>query len=256
MAHIIAIANQKGGICKTTTAVNLTIALKKAGKKTLLIDTDEQANATDTFRGNYEEATTLFDVLFEKVPIKEAIQKTQYGDLIAGDPLLNEADQRLTKLGRERELKKAIAPIVDEYDFIILDTPPGLGIMLINSLTAAQSVLIPVEPDRYSFMGLQRFFDTLEDIKDISNPSITPLGILLVKVDSRTNLSKEFLDSLPELALEKWKANVFDTKIRFSVAVKYSQIDQTGLSDYDPENTVSIDYEKLAKEVINEVANG
>lgn len=253
MARIIAVANQKGGICKTTTAVNLTIALQKAGKKTLLIDTDEQANSTDTFKGEFEGKTTIYDLMFENAPIKEAIQQTQYGDLIAGDPLLSDADQKLTQINRERVLKKAIEPVVDEYDYIILDTPPGLGMMLINALSAATEVIIPLEPDRYSFMGLQRFFDTLDNIREIINPEIKPLGILLVKVDARTNISKEFLDSLPELAFSKWNTPVFNTKIRFSVAVKYSQIQQMGLSDFDSKNTVTMDYDTLAKEIMSEV---
>lgn len=124
MAKIIAIANQKGGIGKTTTAVNLTIGLNKTGRKTLLIDLDQQANATDTMKGKIDHTATIYDLLFEGDSVENTIQHTKNGDIIAADPLLSEADKRLTELGRERQLKKSIAPIVPIYDYIIIDTPP------------------------------------------------------------------------------------------------------------------------------------
>lgn len=256
MTKIIAIANQKGGIGKTTTAVNLAICLHYAKRKTLLIDLDQQANATDTLKGKIEDTSTIYDVMFNKKDPKNAIQKTSYCDLIAGDLHLSEADQKLTKLGREHKLKQVISPIKNDYDYIILDTPPGLGIMLINALTFAEYVIVPVVPDHYTINGLQRFFETLETIKDFTNPNIKPLGILLVKVDERTNISREMAENMPDVAKENWNVKVFDTKIHSSVAVQYSQIERVGLLDYDPNNVVAVDYSQFTKEVINEVENG
>lgn len=256
MSFIIAIANQKGGIGKTTTAVNLTICLNKVGRKTLLIDLDQQANSTDTMKGKIENTSTIYDVLFSNAAIQESVQKTEHGDLIAGDPLLSQADQKLTELGREHKLRKAINEIKDEYDYIILDTPPGLGIMLINALTCANAVIIPVVPDHYTIKGLQMFFETLASIKEVTNPNIKPLGILLVMVEERTNISKELTENLPEVAKIKWNTKVFNTTIHRSVAVRYSQIQQTGVIDYDPSNTVAIDYALFTKELLSEVENG
>lgn len=253
MGIILAIGNQKGGIGKTTTAVNLAMSLTFLKKKVLLIDLDQQANATDTFKGKIDNTATIYDILIDNSPVQDTIQKTPSGDIIAGDPQLADIERKLAEIGREHQVKKHLSTIVKDYDYIIIDTPPNLGVMLTNALTFANYVLIPVEADRYATQGLQQFFNTVESIKEYSNPNLKVLGIFFVKYDDRTIIAKEFRDMLPEIAQKTWHTKVFDTKIHSSIAVKYSQLEQTSLIDYDASNTVSLDYAKLTKEILEEL---
>ena len=139
MAKIIAVTNQKGGVGKTTTATALATGLTRDGYKSLLMDLDPQCNSTDTFRAIIHDQATLFDVLVDRYPISQSIQHTEIGDIVAGDPLLEDAEQKIAEQGREYRLSEALDGLEENYDFIILDTPPNLGILLTNALTAADS---------------------------------------------------------------------------------------------------------------------
>lgn len=167
---IVAITNQKGGVGKTTTATALASGLNRKGFNTLLVDTDPQSNASDTYRAT--DKPTIYEVFENKVSAVEVIQSTDQGDIIAGDLRMSAADMTFTKQGREYILKKALKPIESRYDYIIIDTPPALGIITINALTAAHSLIIPMLADRYSLQGIAQLSDTIETVKEYSNPDL------------------------------------------------------------------------------------
>ena len=160
----IALANQKGGVAKTTTATALAGALQKQGQRVLLIDTDPQCNASHTYQATIDGVTTLYDVLIDGAPLTDAIQHTPVGDIVPCDPLLSGADAQIVKIGKEHLLRKALAD-VSGYDVVMIDTTPALGILLINALTAADTVIVPLTADTYSVDGLAALMDTISQIQ-------------------------------------------------------------------------------------------
>lgn len=249
MSRIISIANQKGGVGKTTTATALAYGLKKREKKVLLIDTDPQCNSSDTYRAKIEGQTTLYDVMCNKEPIEEAIQHASIGDILPSDPLLSQADSVLVKTGKEHILKKAIAEVNSLYDYIIIDTPPTLGILLLNALTASDTVIIPIGADRYSLQGLSQFEETINAIKEFTNPNLTLAGFIFVKHNNRTNLSKDIESNMPEIAF-KMGTNLFRSTVRESVAAREAQALQENLIKYAPQSTTAQDYMMFVDEII------
>lgn len=248
MAKVFAIANQKGGVGKTTTSVSLAAALRTNKKRVLLIDTDPQCNSTDTYRAKVQNETTLYDVFKERISIREAIQKTAAGDIVASDKLLEDADQLFTQQGREYILREALEEIQGEYDYIIIDTPPRLGVMLSNALTAANSVIIAVVADRYSLQGLSELLVTIKNCRKYANKHLQIEGLLLTMFNARTNLSKDVLSTVNQIA-EKFETKVFTTQIRASVAAKEAQTNQQTIFDYAPYSTTGLDYAQFAKEI-------
>lgn len=252
MAKIIAITNQKGGVGKTTTATALATGLNREGYKTLLIDTDPQCNSTDTFRAIVHGQATLYDVLVHEEPIKEAIQHTEIGDIVAGDPLLADAEQKITEQGREYRLKEALATIdTEEYDFIVMDTPPDLGILLTNALTAADSCVIPITADRYAMQGLSQLADSVRRVRKYSNSDLKIDGLLIVMNEPRTKMSREAKASIPEIC-EQLDTKCFQTHIRKAIAVKEAQKRRVSLFTWDAECTAAKDYEAFIDEYIRE----
>ena len=164
---IIAIANQKGGVGKTTTSVNMATVLSKLGKKTLLIDTDQQTNSTDTYRATYEGEATLYDCWLaeEKENILDCIQHTEIGDIVPGDPLLRGAETQIARdpVAGLTSFKKMLAPLKD-YDYVLVDCPPSLGALLQAILIAADEVIIPVTADRYALQGLSQIWETIQNV--------------------------------------------------------------------------------------------
>ena len=176
---VIAIANQKGGIGKTTTATALASILNAREHKTLLIDADVQRNSTDTYQAKFDGVPTLYDVLLEEnhpMKLSEVIQTTEAGDIVAADPLLAEAESKLLNKGLKgyQVLKKALQELND-YEYVIIDTPPAVNMILRNVLTAADEVVIPITPDRYGFQGISDFAESIEDIKQL-NPNLNVAG--------------------------------------------------------------------------------
>jgi chromosome partitioning protein len=245
---ILAIANQKGGIGKTTTATALSSGLSLRGKRVLLIDTDPQCSASDTYQARTNEVATLYDILIDAEDAANAIQHTSCGDIIACDQLLADANKKLTGLGDEKKLRKALANIAAEYDYIIIDTPPGAGILLYNALTAAENLIIPITADRYGLQGLSQLFNTVRAIKENTNPDLRVSGMLLIKHNERTNLSKAISDSLPDIAKEM-ETIIFDTYIRESIVTKEAQTNRTTLFSHAPNSTTAQDYAEFIDEL-------
>lgn len=247
MAQIIAIANQKGGIGKTTTALALTDLLNAQGKKTLYVDMDPQCNGTDNFRAKVEGEGTLYDLLVHGDT--DCIQYTDRGDIIAGDPLLKDDEKYLTGVAAPYKLKKGLEKIMDLYEYIILDTRPALSVLLTNALTAADKVIIPLTPDRFGLQGLTQLHDTILGVKEFTNPALKVDGLLLVKYNGRTNLGKDIRSSLPKYA-ELYETRVYDTAIRESIKTREAQAAQESIFTWDPGCTTAEDYRSLLKEII------
>lgn len=250
MARIIAVTNQKGGVGKTTTSVSLATGLQIRGKKTLLIDTDPQCNATDTYRASVNGKATLYDLLFENVPALQCVQHTEVGDIIASDPLLREAEMKFPNdPSRSFILKEHCEDLYNEYDYIIIDTPPTIGVILANIITYAEEIIIPVTCDRYGLNGIEQLHMTIESSKKYTNPNIKILGMVLIKYSERLKICKEISEGLPNVA-EMMNTKVFQTKIRESVACRMSQSAKKSIYDYDMKSTTSNDYMKLCFEII------
>lgn len=249
MAKIIAITNQKGGVGKTTTATALATGLHLKGKKTLLIDTDPQCNSTDTYRAQTDGVATLYEVLCEGEPALTSIQHTASGDILAADKLLSRAESRLPTVGNDSVLKAALEPIKGLYDYIIIDTPPALGVLLANALTAADTVIVPISPDRYSLQGLADLQQTIVAAKRFTNPALTVSGLLLTQYNGRTNLAKDITSDMPDIA-KALGTQVFNTPIRISVAAKEAQVMRTSLYEHAPNSTTAQDYMQLVEELL------
>ena len=249
MSKIIAFCNQKGGVGKTTTATTMAAALQLRGYKVLLIDGDPQGNATDTYRAAVKETATLYDFLFEGEPANECIQKTNHGLIIAADPLLKEASKHLDGVSGAYRLRERLSAIRDDFDFILIDTPPTIGELLTNALTASDEVIIPVTADRYGVQGLAQLQETIADIRKYTNKSLTVAGMLMVKYTWRTRLSREIHKQLKEIA-EMFGTIVFKSTIRESTKAREAQTMQMSLFEYAPKSTTAVDYEAFVEEYL------
>ena len=258
----ILIANQKGGIAKTTTCTALASGLALKGYKTLLIDADPQGNSTDTYRAEVEGHATLYDVLLDKdrIPLSEAIQHTDAGDIVAADPLLSTADQVLLSdpegfyrmVDAIRDLENFVDPADKKtYDFVVIDTGPADNSILKNCMVAADYIVIPVTADRYSLQGLAKLNDTIVAIQRRHNRSLKVLGLLLVKYDKRTRLAQEVREVLDSVS-EAMNTRVFDTTIRESIKAKEAQAKRKTLYAHAPYSTTAFDYKRLVEEVVEE----
>lgn len=252
--NVIAIANQKGGVGKTTIATAMASILNEQGKKTLLIDTDLQCNSTDTYNAKVEDTYTLYDVLLEDKPVNitEAIQHTEYGDIIASDPLLSEADSKLASkgIGGFMALKEAIDTL-EGYDYVIIDTAPAINMILRNVLSAATDVIIPMTTDRYGLQGLYELNISIRDAKRL-NPNISILGILLVRFNKRMILSRDIQENLNQIANDMG-TKVFKSTIRENAKVREAQALRTTLIKYDKSAPALEDLKQFVKEAVKEM---
>jgi len=250
MGKIIAIANQKGGVGKTTTAINLSSALSFAGAKVLVVDMDPQGNATSglgVVLGDNE--SSIYDVLIGRSQAIDTVRRTNVDnlDIIPGDINLSAAEVELvTEMSRETKLKKALASVMEEYNFIMIDCPPSLGLLTVNSLTAADSVLIPLQCEYYAMEGLGQLLNTIRLIRESLNEDLELEGILLTMHDPRNNLSKEVQKQVEDYLSESIFKTIIPRNVRLSEAPSYGQ----SIIEYDIRSKGAASYIELAKEML------
>lgn len=250
MARVISVANQKGGVGKTTTTVNLGACLAYLGKKVLLIDTDAQGNATSGLGIRKPDVENdIYDILVNEFPIKETILKTSRENLsiVPATLQLAGAEIELTSMmARESRLKMAINEITDEYDYILIDCPPSLGHLTINAFTASDSILIPVQSEYYALEGLSQLLNTIRLVQKHFNPNLQIEGVLLTMLDARTNLGAEVVGEVRKYFQEK----VYDTVIPRNVRLSEAPSHGMAIIDYDAKSKGAESYQALAKEVL------
>ena len=269
MAIKIAVTNQKGGVGKTTSAINIADALRHAGYRVLFIDLDPQHNSTSTYGAEMDGVETIVDVLKNDCTAKEAIQKTPLGDIIPGDFLMAQEENTFnSRKAREQLLKRRLTDLEDEYDFIIMDTPPNLGIYMTNALTAANGCIIPIKAEQYAIDGFSLLIDTINEIVEVLNPDLKIYGVLLGMYDRRNSMDKEIFEVLPAIGEQKG-FRVFKTPIRVSQDIKKVQgirqpLDENGkpqpvnrsLFDNYGSSNAAIDYVNVMKELLEVISNG
>mgnify|MGYP000147000468 FL=1 len=243
----VSVINQKGGVGKSTTAEMLVSALSLKGFKVLAIDLDAQGNLSYSLAADLN-SPTILEVLTEEISVKDAIKKAR-ADVISSNKALAGADAFIADTGKEYRLKEALEKIAKNYDFCIIDTPPALGILTINALTASDSVIIPAQADIYSLQGIENLEETIKAVKKYCNPNLKIEGILLTRYNPRTILSREVSEMAEKLA-EKLETKLFKAKIRDAVAVKEAQISQESLFKYAPKSNVTKDYEGFINEFL------
>jgi chromosome partitioning protein len=248
MASVIAFANQKGGVAKTTSTLNLAVALAEEGKRVLTVDLDPQGNLTMSQGLNPDTIErSMYDVLVHRLPLEQVIHKGEI-DLAVSSIDLAGAELALSSMiGRERALERAIFPVKGEYDYVLIDTPPSLGLLTINALVASDGVIVPVQCEYLSLRGLVQLENTLSMIRENLNPHVGIQGILPTMFDGRTLHAREAV----EILQENFGDLVFKTRIRKTV--RYAEAPVKGLSvlKYEPQGSAAQAYRDLAKEVMN-----
>jgi chromosome partitioning protein len=257
MTHTIAISNQKGGTSKTTTAINLGGALADLGKKILLVDADPQGSLGVGFGIDVSRLEkTIYDVMVQGVKLETILRPVRDSiDLAPANIYLSVAELQLAgEIRREDRLRNALTPVKDQYDFVLIDCPPSLGLLTINALSAADAVLIPMSCDYYSLVGVRLLLETIGRIQAQLNPQLKILGVLPTRFDRRTLHAKEVLDEARE-KLAKQKIKVFDTIIRETVRLKEAPIAGKTITEYQSKHPAADDYRVLAQEVVNEFSS-
>lgn len=248
----ISIANQKGGVAKTTTALCLANGLQECGYKVLMIDMDPQCNTSSTYKAVQEDTNTLYDLLHEDCTIEEAIQETDSGDIISGDNHLAGIEGEFAAhIKNYSLLRKKLTEIADNYDFTIIDTPPNIGFYMTSALVASDGVIVPLKAEKFAIDGLAQIMSNINDAKDV-NPDLKIYGVLLTVYDKRTALDTIVHDQLPEIGKEQ-DFNVFRTSIRTCQQIKEAQSRQVRLFDEYPNCNAAIDYANLIRELLEQL---
>jgi chromosome partitioning protein len=248
LSTVIAFANQKGGVAKTTSTLNLGVAFREQGLKILCVDLDPQGNLTMSQGITPDDVMrSMFDVLVHRLPIEEVIHRAEI-DLAVSSIDLAGAELALSSMiGRERALEKALLPIKGNYDYVLIDTPPSLGLLTINALVASDGVIVPVQCEYLSLRGLVQLENTLSMIRENLNPHVEIVGILPTMFDRRTLHSREAIEILEE----NFGDLVFNTRIRKTIRYAEAPVKGSSVLKYDPSGSAADAYRQLAKEVRN-----
>ena len=248
MARVYALANQKGGVAKTTSPVNLGAALAERGRRVLLIDLDPQSNLTMSQGFDPEKLEgSMYDVLVHKTPIAEIVRTGEVDVAVSSIELAGAELALASMIGRERALEKALLPIQADYDTILIDTPPSLGLITVNALTAADGVIVPVQCEYLSLRGLVQLEQTLTAIRENLNPRVRILGILPTMFDARTLHAREAVSILEE----NYGDRVFTTRIRKTVRLAEAPVQGQSVLRYDSRGAAAQAYRQLAEEVLS-----
>jgi chromosome partitioning protein len=248
MATVLAFANQKGGVAKTTTTLNLGVALVEQGMRVLAVDLDPQGNLTMSQGWNPDEIDrSMFDVLVHKLPVTEIIRQNEIDVAVSSIDLAGAELALSSMIGRERALEKALMPVRESYDYVLIDTPPSLGLLTINALVAASGVIVPVQCEYLSLRGLVQLENTLSMIRENLNPHVAIQGILPTMFDRRLLHAREAV----EILKENFGDLVLNTRIRKTVRYAEAPVKGQSVLKYDPTGEAASMYRDLAKEVLN-----
>jgi chromosome partitioning protein len=251
-ARIISFANQKGGVAKTTTTLNLAVAFAESGHQVLVVDLDPQGNLTMSQGIDPDKVEgSMYDVLVDHIPIREVIHRREIDVAVASIDLAGAEIAMSMQIGRERSLEKALATVVDDYDFICIDTPPSLGLLTVNALTASDKVIVPVQCEYLSMRGLVQLQNTMQMIRENLNPRVHIEGILPTMLDSRTVHAKEAVEILEE----NFGEMVFKSRIRKAIKFAEAPVRGSSVLKYDPNGNAANYYRELAKEVLTNGAS-
>lgn len=253
MAKIIAIANQKGGCGKTTTTICFAQELRGRKKKVLVVDTDPQCNTTDFYKAQIEDHNTVADILYGDVPAADCIQHQEYGDIVPSDKELSNAES-MTRPDEMRflHLKKALKGVKDQYDYIIIDTPPAIGVLLKNVLATADEILIPIEESGWSVKGLMDLNDAITMAENTTNENLQIAGLLVIKAKKNTRRSRR-IEETSEMLASKMGTRLFHTKIRESVRTSEALTEYgIPLWEYAADCTTQVDYEDFVDEFLKD----
>src|SRR3954470_15668150 len=246
--QVIALANQKGGVAKTTTTLNLAVAFREKGMKVLVVDLDPQGNLTMSQGLNPDTIEkSMFDVLVHRIPIEDIIAEREVDVAVASIDLAGAELALSSMMGRERALEKALATVRDKYDYILIDTPPSLGLLTINAFVSATGVIVPVQCEYLALRGLVQLENTLAMVRENLNPQVEIIGILPTMYDKRTLHSREAV----EILRENFGDLVFNTKIRKTVRFAEAPVKGASVLAYDSDGEAAKLYRDLAKEVLN-----
>lgn len=248
MKHCYAVINQKGGVGKSTTAHALGCSLHRRGFRVLFVDLDSQGNLSFSLRANGQGPSAM-EVLAGDVQVQDAILQTEAGDLLPAGLGLALAEQQLSGVGSEFRLKETLELVENDYDYIVIDTPPALGTLTVNALAACSRAIIPVQADIYSFQGVSQLYKTLSAVKRYCNPSLQVAGILLTRYSPRAILSRDVADMLARTA-KQIDTRLFKATIREAVSIKEAQANQVDVYTYSPKSKVSLDYEAFVDELL------
>lgn len=251
MTQIITITNQKGGVGKTTTAAALMTGLHQRGARVLGIDLDPQGNLGFSLGQEIGDSCTTYDVLSCSRSIFEAISHTDYGDVIPSDIMLSTAEVEFTAPRREFMLAEHLELVQDRYDFIIIDTPPALNLLTINAYVASTGIIIPMEPEILSLVGISQLRDTFITVQRSYNPELKVIGILMNKFNHRLRLHREVLDMAKEVA-QQLDTQVFASKVRASVDVAAAPAHGQSILAFKPKSNPAMDYRKIVDVVAGE----
>ena len=248
LARVIAFANQKGGVAKTTSTLNLAVAFKEEGLRVLTVDLDPQGNLTMSQGLNPDDIDrSMYDVLVHRLPIEEVIRHQEVDLAVSSIDLAGAELALASMIGRERALEKAIVSVRERYDYILIDTPPSLGLLTINAFVAADGVIVPVQTEYLSLRGLVQLENTLAMVRENLNPNVEVEGILPTMYDKRLLHSREAVDIL----VENFGELVYNTKIRKTVRYAEAPVKGQSVLAYDPTGEAAMLYRDLAKEVLN-----